>query len=196
MIQQPTLTDLLEVSAAQHKHLCPRQVLGVRMGMLAGDVLGINLPQSDKRLLAFVETDGCFADGISAATGCYLGRRTLRLFDYGKVAATFIDTLTREAIRITPRADIRQRARHYAQDARSRWHAQLAGYQVMPDDELLDIQYVTLNVSLEQLISRPGRRVACDSCGEEIINEREVCADGRVLCRPCAGDSYYAINGL
>ncbi len=28
--------QLLEASARLHKHLCPRQVLGVRMGMLAG----------------------------------------------------------------------------------------------------------------------------------------------------------------
>src|SRR3712207_7090667 len=48
---------------------------------------------------SFVETDGCFADGVSVATGCWLGRRTLRLVDHGKVAATFMDTLTERAVR-------------------------------------------------------------------------------------------------
>ncbi len=32
-----SLDELLSRSAALHKHLCPRQVLGVRMGMLAGE---------------------------------------------------------------------------------------------------------------------------------------------------------------
>ena len=33
-----TLAELLQASAAQHRALCPRQVLGVRMGMLAGEL--------------------------------------------------------------------------------------------------------------------------------------------------------------
>ncbi|MBI3177949.1 MAG: formylmethanofuran dehydrogenase, partial [Chloroflexi bacterium] len=73
------LTELLEVSAALHRHLCPRQVLGVRMGMLAGEVLGLDLPQGDKRLFTIVETDGCASDGIATATNCWVGRRTLRV---------------------------------------------------------------------------------------------------------------------
>lgn len=36
------LTELLDQSAALHRHLCPRQVLGVRMGLLAGKLLGLN----------------------------------------------------------------------------------------------------------------------------------------------------------
>lgn len=75
-----------------HDHICPRQVLGLRMGQLAGEFLGLPLPQQDKRLFVFVETDGCFADGVMVATGCSLGHRTMRLEDKGKATATFIDT--------------------------------------------------------------------------------------------------------
>ncbi len=88
------LDDLLERTAALHDHLCPRQVLGVRMGMYAAALLELELPQRDKRLFTFVETDGCFADGVSVATGCWLGRRTMRLVDQGKIGATFVDTYT------------------------------------------------------------------------------------------------------
>ncbi len=99
----PSLQELLQATAARHYHLCPRQVLGVRMGMLAAQLLHLDLPQTDKRLLTIVETDGCFIDGIAVATGCWVGRRTLRIEDYGKVAATFVDTQTEQAIRLTPR---------------------------------------------------------------------------------------------
>jgi formylmethanofuran dehydrogenase subunit E len=44
----------------------------------------------------------CFADGISVATGCWLGRRTLQVADYGKIAATFVDLDTQQAFRIWP----------------------------------------------------------------------------------------------
>ena len=189
----PTLDDLLQASAARHHHLCPRQVLGVRMGMLAGQVLGLNLPQTDKRLLAIVETDGCATDGIAVATGCWVGHRTMRVEDYGKVAATFADTLTGHAVRIAPRAGARQLACAFAPEAHSRWQAQLLGYQRMPAEALLSVQTVRLNVSAKQLIGRAGRRAICEACGEEIMNEREVVQTGMVLCKGCAGQSYYTV---
>ena len=64
------LESILYESAKCHKHLCPRQILGARMALLAGEVLGLELPRVDKRLLIIAETDGCTADGIIAATGC------------------------------------------------------------------------------------------------------------------------------
>jgi formylmethanofuran dehydrogenase subunit E len=186
------LESLLMASAARHAHLCPRQVLGVRIGMRAGRELGLILPQSDKRLFAFVETDGCAADGIAVATGCQFGRRTLRLMDFGKVAATFVDSRTGYAIRISPRPGVRQAAALYAPQAGDDWHTQLEGYQRMPDEALLRVQPVRLNLSLDHLISRPGLRVTCQVCGEEIMNERQVLLAGRTVCRACAGQAYYS----
>lgn len=191
----PTFEELLYQSAILHQHLCPRQVLGVRMGLAAGRWLGLEVPQTDKRLLTIVETDGCLIDGLAVATGCRVGRRTMRVLDFGKVAATFVDTQTGRAVRIVPSASTRKRARNYAPEAQNRWEAYLLGYQRMPDAELLDIQAVTLIVSLEKILSKDGYRVNCDMCGEEIINEREVIRDGSTLCRSCAGERYYRHAG-
>lgn len=189
------MTDLqgfLEQTSALHNHLCPRQVIGVRMGMLAGKLLKLELPQTNKRLICFLETDGCFADGVSVATGCWLGHRTMRLFDYGKVAATFVDTKTGGAFRIWPHPGARAKAAQRFPEARSRWHAQLEAYQIMPDDELFLSEAVHLNLSLEALISKPGVRVNCAHCGEEILNEREVMIGSEILCRSCADGGYYS----
>jgi formylmethanofuran dehydrogenase subunit E len=163
--------------------------------MYAAEILGLDLPQSDKRLVTFVETDGCFADGVAVATGCALGHRTMRLVDFGKVAATFADTQRERVIRIAPRPEIRQMARQYAPAATNKWQAQLEGYQVMPAADLFIVLSVVLEVSLQELISRPGRRVCCQECGEEIINEREVVVAGTVLCQSCAGQGYYHVGG-
>ncbi|MBI5878561.1 MAG: TraR/DksA C4-type zinc finger protein [Chloroflexi bacterium] len=175
-----------------HQHLCPKQVLGVRAGLHAGDLLGITLPHLDKRLFAFVETDGCFTDGIVVATGCAAGHRTIRHMDYGKVAATFVDTLNGRAIRICPTIESRQRAWAYAPGALDAWHAQLDAYQTMPAEELLDVVDVQLTVSLQAILSEPGLRVQCARCGEDVINGRHVEQAGLTLCRPCAGEAYYA----
>jgi formylmethanofuran dehydrogenase subunit E len=188
------LSKILSQSAAMHSHLCPRQVLGARMGLYAGKILSLELPQTNKRLHTFVETDGCAADGISFATGCWLGRRTLHALDFGKIAATFVDSLTGQAVRIYPHPDCRKDAPQYAPEARNTYQAQLESYQVMPDDRLFVARNVKLSVSLEALISRKGARAFCQRCGEEIMNEREVFQDGEILCRSCAGEAYYLLD--
>ena len=188
------LQSLLDESAARHSHLCPRQVLGVRMGMLAGKALNLDLPQTEKRLFTFVETDGCGAGGISVATGCWVERRTMRVMDFGKMAATFVDMVTMTAVRVFPNPESRINAIRFAGDCADRWQAQLEAYQVMPDEDLLAVQPVSLNVSLEKIISRPGLHIRCEQCGEEIMNEREIVVNGRVLCRYCAGEAYYTVE--
>ncbi len=185
------IEELLSQSASLHRHLCPRQVLGVRIGLCGGMALDLDVPRTDKRLLVFVETDGCGADGISVASGCWVGKRTLRVLDFGKLAATFVDTYTNQAVRVVPLPGIREAAWRYAQAAHNRWTAQLKGYRLMPDQALLRTMPVTLTMDLERLISRPGARVVCEACREEILNEREVIIEETVLCRACAGEAYY-----
>lgn len=185
------LQTILEISTARHSHLCPRQILGARIGLAGGAALGLELPPSDKRLLIILETDGCFADGVEVATGCTVGHRTLRVEDYGKIAATFIDVKSGAAVRIAPRLDVRDRAYAYAPSEPRHYFAQLQAYQIMPDAELLTMQPVTLTTPIEAIVSRPGVRVNCDQCGEEIINEREVVSGSQRLCRACAGQGYY-----
>ncbi len=188
------MTDLellLEQSAARHKHLCPRQVLGVRIGLAGAAALDLEAPRNDKRMLVITETDGCYADGVEVATGATIGHRTLRVADYGKVASTFVDVKIGTAVRIAPRLGVRQRASFYSPEEQRRYFAQLKSYQIMPDDELLMVEEVHLTTPIEDLISRPGVRVNCAICGEEIINEREVWKQDMPLCQACAGPVYY-----
>ena len=163
------------------------------MGILAGEVLGLDLPRTDKRLLTIVETDGCATDGIAVVTHCSVGRRTMRVEDCGKVAATFVDTDTGQAVRLVPRSNVRQHAYVYAPAARSKWEAQLLGYQSMPASDLLDVQAVHLTTPLEQILGRPGMKAICDTCGEEIMNGRETIQNSETLCRTCSGQSYYLL---
>jgi formylmethanofuran dehydrogenase subunit E len=185
---------LLEVSSARHSHLCPRQVLGVRIGLAGAAALGLAVPRQDKRMIVFVETDGCFADGVEVSTGCTMGHRTLRLEDLGKIAATFVDVKTGRAVRVSPQSDVRERAYAYAPHEKRHYFAQLEAYQIMPDDELLTLETVTLTTPIKQIVSRPGVRVNCDTCGEEIINEREIRIGEQILCRSCAGGGYYYVT--
>ena len=185
------LSALLEKSAQHHNHLCPRQILGVRIGLAGMDALGLKANEGSKRLLIIMETDGCFADGIIAATNCSVGNRTLRVEDYGKVAATFIDTTTGRSLRVAPVIDVRQQACDFCPEESRHYFAQMQAYQVMPDEKLVTITEVHLSTLVEKIVSRRGMRVDCVSCGEEIMNEREVMVEGQPMCCACAGRSYY-----
>jgi formylmethanofuran dehydrogenase subunit E len=153
--------------------------------------LGFPQPPEKKRLLVILETDGCFADGVTAATDCTVGHRTLRVEDYGKTAATFIDTLTGNALRVAPKPDVRQKAAAYAPGEPRHYFAQMQAYQVMPDEEMFAVKPVALHLPLQAILSRPGLRVNCQQCGEEIMNEREIQRNGKTLCLSCAGAGYY-----
>jgi formylmethanofuran dehydrogenase subunit E len=192
--QPMNIQSLLEASARDHSHLCPRQILGVRIGLSGMSALGFSAPPDKKQLLIITETDGCFVDGISAATNCTVGHRTLRVEDYGKTAAVFVDVKTSRAVRVAPVLDIRQRTYAYAPDESRHYFAQMQAYQTMPDEEMFTITEVQLTASLEAIVSRPGMRVDCDVCGEEIMNEREVHQNGMTLCQPCAHGGYYHVG--
>ena len=92
-----------------------------------------------------------------------------------------VDVKSEQAVRVAPHMDVREKARRYAPEERRHYFAQLRGYQVMPDDELLHIRPVHLAVPVGDIVSRAGVRVSCAQCGEEIINGREVAVGNRLL---------------
>ncbi len=165
------------------------------MGLAGMAAIGLGAPLTHKEALIIVETDGCFSDGIEVATGAVMGHRTLRLVDEGKIAATFANVNTGQVVRLSPQCDVRERALTYAPGVKKKYYAQLKGYQIMPDEELFSYQDIKLEPALQAIISRPGIRVKCRKCGEEIINERQVLVGGKWLCKTCAGISYYRVNG-
>ncbi len=183
--------DLLEESGTLHGHLCPGQVLGVRMATLGCRLVGIEEPAASRDLLVYVEIDRCAADAIQAVTGCKLGKRTLKYRDYGKLAATFVNINTGEAVRVAAREDARDAAWKYAPEGASKKEAQLHAYQVMPAEELFAVMQVIVDVPAFDMPGHPVSRVICDVCGEGVNDRREVIEDGLTMCIPCAHGAYY-----
>jgi formylmethanofuran dehydrogenase subunit E len=185
------LAPFVEPLQRLHRVLCPRQVLGVRCALVAAQALNAPFPQSDKRVIALPEIDGCYTDGLLAASGCSVGHRTMRVMDLGKIAVTFFDTRERRAVRVAPRPGVRDNAREYALDVNDRWTVQRDGYARMPDTLLVSCVPVTLTPSLaDELLADWQGRIACERCGEEILHAREVVRGGLTLCRACAGEGY------
>ncbi len=194
--QASSFDKLLAGSVKVHGHLCAGQVLGVRMSMLGLREIGVNDPKGNdrKNIIVFVEMDRCAADAVQSVTGCSLGRRTLRFLDYGKMAATFMNLNTGNAVRIIAREDCRQKAKDHLPEIENKYTAQLEAYKIMPDEELFNVMEVSIDIRPQDMPGRPLRRVPCDVCGEHVQDMREVHQDGKVLCIPCAGGGYYIVK--
>ena len=187
--------SLLEESTRIHGHLCPGQVLGVKMSMLGLRETGITDPKGKdrKNIIVFVEMDRCATDAVQSVTGCSLGHRTMKFMDYGKMAATFVNLKTGKAVRVIAREDSRRKAKEYFPEIENKYEAQLQAYKIMPDNELFDVMEVQVKINPEDMPGRPLRRVRCESCGEYVQDLREVQRNGKVFCRPCADSGYYKI---
>jgi formylmethanofuran dehydrogenase subunit E len=186
-----TLEEYLKLAEVAHGHLCAGQVLGVRLAMLGMRELGIEDPIKErKRLVTYVEIDRCVTDAVALVANCRLGKRSLKFFDWGKVAATFVDLTTGRGVRVAAKESSKQRAREMFPEMEKDAGQQKA-YAVLPDEELFETAWCEVHVPPEDLPGFKGARVVCAQCGEGINFKREVAVDGRTLCRSCAGEKYY-----
>lgn len=186
-----TLAEYLAEAERNHGHMCPGQVLGVRMAMLGCRLIGIEEPKAGKRLIVFVEIDRCAADAINTVTGCRLGKRTLKYRDFGKLAATFLNTETDEAVRVVALESSRELAKQLFGHLPAKKDRQLEAYKTLPDESLFSWRRVRVSLPDADRPGHPLSRVTCEECGEGINDHREVAREGRTLCRACAGERYY-----
>ncbi len=186
--------DLLREAEMAHGHLCAGQILGVRMAMLACRRLGIAEPRrrDRKRLVTVVEIDRCATDAIGVVTGCRVGKRALKLRDWGKMAATFADLAlpvgedTYKGLRVAARESSKARARELFPEVGDKNAQQMRAYREMPDAELFTEEWVRVALPRSEFPGFRGERVACSGCGEGINYDRFVERAGAVLCRGCA----------
>jgi formylmethanofuran dehydrogenase subunit E len=161
--------------------------------MLGLQKLSIDDPhgKDSKRLVTFVEIDRCATDAVAVVTGCRLGKRALKFRDWGKVAATFVDLNSGKAIRISAKESSKALARKMHPEIADKNQQQMLAYREIGDDDLFTIQWVKVELPPEEFPGYKGERVVCEICGEGINFRREVRREGTILCRSCAGESYF-----
>ncbi len=195
--QAPPLAQveqLVHASARIHGHLCPGQVIGVRMSILGLGLLGFGCPlgmPEIKHIVGFVEIERCLADAVAVATGLRFGRGSLRLVNQGLLAATFLDTVSGRAVRLVSREQPRQTALEMYPNESNPHTAQVLAYRVMPDAELFDAQWVRVPLTPDQMPGVRPPKVPCMGCGVLIRSGQVHRVDGRDLCALCAGKAYF-----
>jgi len=212
MIRNQDLEGLLDQAETLHGHLCPFVSLGVKAGQYAMEILN-RANTGMEEVVAIVECNNCFTDGIQAVTGCTFGNNALIFKDLGKTAVTVARRGDGQAVRLIVRPGYRtgMMARYPAaaplfqkivverqgtSEELHRFHhlwAAIARRELQtPLDEQFHIQCPTITMPA---YARIVDSLICDACGEQIMASRSVEGNGRTLCRVCAGARIPVLNG-
>lgn len=204
------LKKLLGMCGWLHGHFCPFSAIGVKAAARAMQELGVRSTGMEE-VVAIVETNNCFSDGVQLVTGCSFGNNGLIYRDYGKTAFT-LARRSGEAVRLAVKADsgfleerepeamklfqkvVKERRGTDEEDKKLKalW-AQLA-FKLLdaPDDEIFTVEKMTVEVPGYARIFGNAR---CSVCGENIMESRARMKDGQPVCIPCSGQEYYQLAG-
>lgn len=178
--------DLLAEAGKFHGDICAGIEIGTKMTICGLNRIGITDPKGadKKKLIVFVEIDRCSTDAIMAITGCRPGKRSMKVLDYGKMAATFINIETGKAVRVAAKMSKKDGAEN-------------PDFGSIHESDLFSIEDVSVALKPEDMPGKPLRRVICDNCRETIMDGRETIAGGKIFCKTCfSGDKYYEAEVL
>jgi len=214
LIREGNTEALLQKAGELHGHFCPFLALGVRAGVIAMRTLGVVENPGMEDVVAILECNNCFSDGVQTVTGCTFGNNALIYRDVGKTAFT-LARRSGDAVRVALRADFvedfRDRLSEEAralfqkiiqeqQEATPEEHARLtelwmeASFQqlALPEEKVFTVQRLRVQVPPR---SRIFASVRCAVCGESVMETRARIKDGQPVCIPCSGDEYYQLTG-
>jgi formylmethanofuran dehydrogenase subunit E len=170
-----------------HGHKCMGQVLGVRLAERGMELIGTT---DRKKMIVFVENDRCIADAIQIMTGTRLGRRSMKLRDYGKMAATFLNCDTGEAWRVWVGGDIDAITMGQSVNKENKEEYLRVVLEARTEDLLKEMK-VKMEVPDDQMPGKPKRVVRCVKCNEKVMDSKDIETDDGPMCRSCRHGAYY-----
>jgi formylmethanofuran dehydrogenase subunit E len=216
LIAADDLPGLLNRAAEIHGHYCPGLALGVKAAYIACKRLGIVHSDGMEEIMAVVECNNCFVDGIQAISGCTLGNNALIYKDLGKTAVTFYRRGEKTGLRLVangassrkdkddqPEKETRNlfdkavKKREELTPEESKRFKELWGestYRVLerPEDEIFKIE----TIDVPQIEYAPMfNSIQCSRCGEKVMETRIRMKNNEPVCIACAGDDYWIVAG-
>lgn len=195
-----------------HEHHCSYLAYGVVAGFYGIKKLGISNTGMEE-IIAIVETNNCFSDGVQMVTGCSFGNNCLIYRDYGKTAVT-ISKRDGKAIRLALNPEFENsREREYPEayemfnklvvrreESNPENHARLMTLFAEMSTRELNVPLEVMFLIEEREIKIPDfapmfESVKCAKCGENAMKSRVAKKDGQYYCIPCAKEAYFELNG-
>jgi formylmethanofuran dehydrogenase subunit E len=212
MIESDDLAGLLTRTGEIHGHHCVGSAMGVMAAHRAMKELGVKESTGMEHVLAIVETNNCFSDGVQVVTGCTFGNNALIYVDYGKTAFTLLRR-DGEGIRLAAKPEAGEILKNRNPEATELYNKVVTKRSRSTEDEerMLELNkkhcYKVLSIPAEEVftiekvkIEPPARysRILkshiCAMCGEKVMETRAVIKDGKTLCIPCAGSEYHQLD--
>ncbi|WP_099210062.1 FmdE family protein [Thermococcus henrietii] len=214
LVEARDYEGILRYAREFHGHVCPYLALGIRASIIAMEELGVGRldyeGSVDERILAIVESNSCFADGVQVTTGCTLGNNSLIYLDLGKTALTLVKRSDWSGVRVY--ADGERLRKYYPEEATELFNRVVKERKGTEEErkrlwELWEeIAHRMLHLprgefKIERVKVRPIEpapifdSVRCSRCNELAMASRIVYRDGKSFCLKCAGEKYYAVIG-
>ncbi|AJC72408.1 formylmethanofuran dehydrogenase subunit E [Thermococcus guaymasensis DSM 11113] len=214
LVNEGKAEEVLEYAREFHGHVCPYLALGIRASLIAMEELGVgrldHFGSVDESILAIVEVNNCFTDGVQVATGCTLGNNSLIYLDLGKTALTLVRRSTWEGIRVY--IDAERLEKYYPPEAKGLFKKVIQERKGTPEErkrlrELWESLAKTMlhlpreEFKIERVTVPPielapiFESIRCSKCGELAMSRRIVYINGEPLCYRCAGEEYHAVIG-
>jgi formylmethanofuran dehydrogenase subunit E len=206
MIRANDLGRLLTRAGELHGHYCPGLAMGVMAGTYAIHKLGWKSEGLEK-VLAIVETNGCFADGVQITTGCTFGNNSLIYRDIGKTALV-VTRRDGNGLRLAAKSHslddpdyhqlfekvIKKRRGTDEEKARFRRQSMKRAFLMLDKEisELFTLEKIAVKVPDYAPVHES---ITCDSCKEPVMSTRIIEKEGQSLCRTCAHVPFAELTG-
>jgi formylmethanofuran dehydrogenase subunit E len=199
-----------------HGHICPFVVLGLRAAEVALSRLGVGragvVETIREDIVAVVEVNNCFADGVQVATGCTLGNNSLIYVDTGKNALTVFRRGGRKGVRVYIDSE-KLKEKYFPREALELFR-RVVIERVGTDEEVGELHKVWEEVGLRmvelpeedfiiqevEVVEEPERApifesIRCSKCGELVMAPKAVFIEGKPYCTTCVGREVPAVVG-
>jgi len=214
LLRRGNLTQLLTQAARLHGHYCPGLAFGVLAGWAGMKRLGFENTGMEE-LLAVVECNNCFVDGVQVTTGCSLGNNALIYQDLGKTAVTIISRRARSAVRLAlkPRQRNEEDTSERDKEAAELFRQVVKERRQDPEasrrmkDLFREKSFETVTKSAENVFNITQVPVAlpeyapivdsetCAVCGEEFMGTKRAAGKAQPVCLTCAEADCMAVLG-
>jgi len=219
MIRDGDLEGLLMKAGELHGHFCPYVALGVRAGYAALKTLGIERNLGMEEVIAIVEANNCFSDGIQMTTGCSFANNALIYHDLGKTAVTVAKrdgehSAKAQAVRVAVRADYSTSFDERYPEAHELFEKIVTNREEPTPEEQArlselwaETSYRQLDVPEEEVFTIEKKEIdlpayapihdsaVCSVCGESVMETKARLRGGEPVCIDCAGAERYVLDG-
>ncbi|MCE4610815.1 MAG: FmdE family protein [Desulfurococcales archaeon] len=226
LVKRGDMRKLMIKAAELHGHFCIGLAMGVKASMLALKELGVELPERDvtehvrHELIAVVDNNLCFADGVQMIIGATLGNNSLVFRDMGKISLTLIDKKSKRAVRVTMikpftsptienekfqelfrKVMVRreQVPKKEAEAFRSMMDRASLEVLSLPENEYFKVEKFEVEDVNDEAFKGPSVQwVKCAHCGGLVIESKAFKKEDqgkKYYCADCAGEKVYSVVG-